>query len=326
MEALHRQVLPFLLRRMKDDVLQDLPPKIIQDYYCNLSPLQVWHVYPHTFTEFLNHILWVERCALKCWLWNGLCYKMLQLIHFNKWQNHMLYLISPVPVQVQLYEDFAKSRAKVNVDDVISTSSAPEEEEKPKHKATGHVFQVWCYESYLRIWRCCCQTGHVCDGGSGRFRLCSIWGSCVITQRWYWPLNTRSTSTSQNSCPANTPASETSSTLPNCLRLNRSVLNLFLNNMHIADVNSCPVDAKQFIYEVWLSCVRCCSSCWTVGWVLQEHLMVAQRLWWPSTVFSSSVSWRACWTLWSKICWNHSCPPSPTSDWTEAFRPATDTP
>ena len=43
MEALHRQVLPFLLimRRMKEDVLQDLPPKIIQDYYCDLSPLQV---------------------------------------------------------------------------------------------------------------------------------------------------------------------------------------------------------------------------------------------------------------------------------------------
>ena len=41
MEALHRQVLPFLLRRLKEDVLQDLPPKIIQDYYCELSPLQV---------------------------------------------------------------------------------------------------------------------------------------------------------------------------------------------------------------------------------------------------------------------------------------------
>lgn len=40
MEALHRQVLPFLLRRMKEDVLQDLPPKIIQDFYCELSPLQ----------------------------------------------------------------------------------------------------------------------------------------------------------------------------------------------------------------------------------------------------------------------------------------------
>jgi TATA-binding protein-associated factor len=40
MEALHRQVLPFLLRRVKEDVLHDLPEKIIQDYYCELSPLQ----------------------------------------------------------------------------------------------------------------------------------------------------------------------------------------------------------------------------------------------------------------------------------------------
>ncbi|XP_059214862.1 TATA-binding protein-associated factor 172 isoform X2 [Centropristis striata] len=85
MEALHRQVLPFLLRRMKEDVLQDLPPKIIQDYYCNLSPLQV-----------------------------------------------------------QLYEDFAKSRAKASVEDSISNSST-EEEEKPKLKATGHVFQALQY-------------------------------------------------------------------------------------------------------------------------------------------------------------------------------------
>ncbi|XP_026282175.1 TATA-binding protein-associated factor 172 [Frankliniella occidentalis] len=40
MEGLHRQVLPFLLRRVKEDVLHDLPPKITQDYYCELSPLQ----------------------------------------------------------------------------------------------------------------------------------------------------------------------------------------------------------------------------------------------------------------------------------------------
>ncbi|KAI0226362.1 hypothetical protein LSAT2_023051 [Lamellibrachia satsuma] len=41
MEALHRQVLPFILRRLKEDVLHDLPPKIIQDYYCDLSSLQM---------------------------------------------------------------------------------------------------------------------------------------------------------------------------------------------------------------------------------------------------------------------------------------------
>ena len=40
LDALHRQVLPFLLRRMKEDVLNDLPPKIIQDYYSDLSEIQ----------------------------------------------------------------------------------------------------------------------------------------------------------------------------------------------------------------------------------------------------------------------------------------------
>lgn len=37
---LHKQILPFLLRRMKDTVLKDLPPKIIQDWMCEPSPLQ----------------------------------------------------------------------------------------------------------------------------------------------------------------------------------------------------------------------------------------------------------------------------------------------
>ncbi|OAA58384.1 tbp associated factor [Niveomyces insectorum RCEF 264] len=39
-EALHKQVLPFLLRRLKEEVLEDLPPKILQNYYCDLSDLQ----------------------------------------------------------------------------------------------------------------------------------------------------------------------------------------------------------------------------------------------------------------------------------------------
>ena len=36
----YQKVLPFILRRMKRDVLSDLPPKITQDYYCELSPVQ----------------------------------------------------------------------------------------------------------------------------------------------------------------------------------------------------------------------------------------------------------------------------------------------
>lgn len=39
-EGLHKQVLPFLLRRLKEEVLNDLPPKIIQNYYCDPSDLQ----------------------------------------------------------------------------------------------------------------------------------------------------------------------------------------------------------------------------------------------------------------------------------------------
>jgi TATA-binding protein-associated factor len=33
-------VLPFLLRRLKENVLDDLPPKIIQDIHCDLTAVQ----------------------------------------------------------------------------------------------------------------------------------------------------------------------------------------------------------------------------------------------------------------------------------------------
>jgi len=40
LQSLHKQVMPFILRRTKDQVLKDLPPKIIQDVTCEQSKLQ----------------------------------------------------------------------------------------------------------------------------------------------------------------------------------------------------------------------------------------------------------------------------------------------
>ena len=40
LDALHRQVMPFVLRRTKDQVLQDLPPKTVQDVMCEPGELQ----------------------------------------------------------------------------------------------------------------------------------------------------------------------------------------------------------------------------------------------------------------------------------------------
>eukprot|EP00794_Sanderia_malayensis_P009222 gene9222-10196_t len=86
MEALHRQVLPFILRRLKEDVLQDLPPKIIQDYYCELSPLQV-----------------------------------------------------------KLYEDFAKSRAKKELSTTVQNVTVADESNTGKKKNASHIFQALQY-------------------------------------------------------------------------------------------------------------------------------------------------------------------------------------
>ncbi|THD27557.1 hypothetical protein D915_001391 [Fasciola hepatica] len=41
LENLHRLVLPFMLRRLKEDVMRDLPPKIIQDFACEMTSIQL---------------------------------------------------------------------------------------------------------------------------------------------------------------------------------------------------------------------------------------------------------------------------------------------
>lgn len=55
MEALHKQVMPFLLRRTKEEVLSDLPEKIIQDRYCDLTPVQI-KLYDYFFGSLRQEI------------------------------------------------------------------------------------------------------------------------------------------------------------------------------------------------------------------------------------------------------------------------------
>lgn len=42
LKMLHQQVLPFILRREKSEVLQQLPPKMIIDIHCTMSEEQMW--------------------------------------------------------------------------------------------------------------------------------------------------------------------------------------------------------------------------------------------------------------------------------------------
>jgi SNF2 family DNA or RNA helicase len=119
MEALHRQTLPFLLRRLKEDVLHDLPPKITQDYYCELSP-----------------------------------------------------------VQEQLYEDFARTKAHQNLRDNFGNLavSVGGSDDTSKH---AHIFQViFGGDGGIRT---CGSQGCVC---CVLCRLCSTCGRCVITRSW----------------------------------------------------------------------------------------------------------------------------------------------
>lgn len=66
-----------------------------------------------------------------------------------------------------------------------------------------------------------------------------------------------------------------------------------------------------YLFFYFKHAIFSCSCCWTVVWAHLAPQMSVQRLWWLNTVCWSSVSWRACWTWWSMICWSLSCQQSP---------------
>lgn len=69
------QIKPFVLRRTKDQVLSDLPPKIIQDVYVEPSPLQVP---PHTSCSFREFKLDLIKAVVRGQLvMNALCMSIL---------------------------------------------------------------------------------------------------------------------------------------------------------------------------------------------------------------------------------------------------------
>ncbi len=183
MENLHRQVLPFLLRRMKEDVLQDLPPKIIQDYHCDLSPLQVlqsdWSIEYKVrknasknsdctctctctcnhFVELLNVCVCVMCSRIIDFIVNyTFLYPHLILLSKSQLKPlitsfmyiHVHVCTFPLMLQVQLYEDFARSRAQKQVEEEIGTESTEQEDmettptggRKDKKPGETHIFQV----------------------------------------------------------------------------------------------------------------------------------------------------------------------------------------
>ncbi|CAF0894772.1 unnamed protein product [Didymodactylos carnosus] len=109
MELLHKQVKPFMLRRMKSDVLNDLPPKIIQDYYCELSSIQL-SLY-EDFTASSKQTENIEEMDLT--KDNSKCHIFKALQYLRKLCNHPCLILNPdhpkwTTVQTQLKENHLK--------------------------------------------------------------------------------------------------------------------------------------------------------------------------------------------------------------------------
>lgn len=66
LSLLHKRVTPFIMRRTKEEVLQDLPPKIIQDIYCDLSLIQKYLYEDFAKSQVGDSLLHVPECVFSC--------------------------------------------------------------------------------------------------------------------------------------------------------------------------------------------------------------------------------------------------------------------
>lgn len=115
LEALHKQVLPFMLRRLKEDVLSDLPPKIIQDYYCELGDLQK-QLYMD-FTKKQKNV--VEKDIENSEIADGKQHIFQALQYMRKLCNHPALVLSPNHPQLAQVQDYLKQTG-LDLHDIIN--------------------------------------------------------------------------------------------------------------------------------------------------------------------------------------------------------------
>lgn len=121
LEALHKQVLPFMLRRLKEDVLSDLPPKIIQDYYCELSDLQK-QLYQDFAKKQKNVVIKGLDDTTETTITEepeGKTHIFQALQYMRKLCNHPALVLSPNHPQQRQVEDYLK-QTKMDLHDIAN--------------------------------------------------------------------------------------------------------------------------------------------------------------------------------------------------------------
>lgn len=114
LKSLKKRVAPFILRRTKDQVLKDLPPKVIQDYECEMPPLQEQI---HAFIENQYPISQVVQGSEGGAAKTGGSQILQNLILHRKVCNHPIFvqdICGQSPEARQIIKDISKAAAKSN--------------------------------------------------------------------------------------------------------------------------------------------------------------------------------------------------------------------